>query len=76
MFESFDPCFSALDQANSVPSLARSTMKKAPPRLAHGGALGNQRWRSCVAATQAQCRTLGSGREGAAGAAFERKVFT
>jgi hypothetical protein len=28
------------------------------------GLWGNPRWRSCVAATQAQCRTLVSGREG------------
>jgi hypothetical protein len=40
------------------------------------GLWGNQRWRSCVAATQAQCRTLLPGRKGPASAAFERKVFT
>jgi hypothetical protein len=44
--------------------------KKAPPRLAHGGALGNERLRSCVAAAQAQFGTLRAGRKCSADAAF------
>jgi hypothetical protein len=53
------------------------TVKKSPAEVGTmAGLWGNQRWRSCVAAAPAQCRTLDIWRKGSAGAAFERKVFT
>jgi hypothetical protein len=51
-------------------------MKKPRRGWPMAGLWGNPRWRSCVAATQAQCRTLVPGRKGSTGAAIERKVFT